>query len=98
MEASAIKTPLGIVTVVMGESDVSLRFEPSSGIACGDCRRDADGTVVTRLWTVARRPPATYDEVTQNGHTFEVQGVRMKEGGGHQIKNEQGVWEDWVES
>lgn len=39
--------------------------------------------------------PHLYDEITQNGHTFEVQGTRITSTGKFQVENEQGVWEDY---
>jgi hypothetical protein len=40
------------------------------------------------------RPPAIGDEVTQNGRSFEVTGVR-REGGRYMVERDGLAWEEW---
>jgi hypothetical protein len=87
-------TPIGafFVTYSNGEAVVSFHAHRPDMVRVGfDARGDAPELRVK----AGKRIPTLGQEVTQNGHTFEVTGVRTVEGGRIQLKNESGYWEDF---
>lgn len=92
MLSDFIQTDMGQVQVLHGDGEVRITFyaDRPSSVTYGH-----DGNSMT----VMTRPkvPSAHDEVTQNGSTFEVLGVR-KSGDGYDLLNgNTGAWEKWVE-
>lgn len=83
-----VMTSFGGVNVVEDESGVVFEADfESKAFLIGNSGR--------KVKFFTRRIPKLYDEITQNGHTFEVQGTRITETGKLQVENEQGIWEDY---
>lgn len=55
------------------------------------------GEVPTMTLRKGRKVPKPFQEVTQNGSTFEVLGVRANGAGYDLLNGNTGVWEPWVE-
>lgn len=92
-----VDTPIGRIDVAQDEGGaVTVSIRPNDPRSARV--RVVDGEFPSLEFSVGSRPPRQHEEVTQNGHTFEVQGTRLTQTGKVQLKNEQGVWEDWVES
>jgi len=49
------------------------------------------------IFSYGKRVPVTGDELTQNGSTFEVSGVRPNGEGYDVLNGNTGTWEPWVE-
>lgn len=92
----SIETPIGYVTVDSDGKTVEVRFKPTvAGSVRHELRDEGDGHV--SVYAMGRKPPKPNQEITQNGSTFEVVGVR-KNGSGYDVLNgNTGSWERWVE-
>lgn len=90
-----IETPIGHLEIDYDDRSVRVKLKQTAhGTIMHDM--DTDGRCHSSFFLLQKRLPTLFEEVTQNGHTFEVMGVRLTENGKVQVKNEQGVWEDWV--
>lgn len=90
-EREFVPTSLGMVVVEDGGDLVTVTFD-------GNDPRNVRVTFSDGRMTACKgkTPPKPYQEVTQNGHTFEVQGSKIDpETGAVMLLNEQGVWEHW---
>ncbi len=88
MDSCTVMTRFGGVKVTEDDAGVTFETEFDSKAFVIADNREKVKFFVGRL-------PKLYDEITQNGHTFEIQGTRITETGKFQVKNEQGVWEDY---
>ena len=92
--AQEIKTPIGevFVTYSAKRNEVDVSFHPR-GRAHYEVMYN-DSTPEMTITESPSRPPAIGDEVTQNGRTFEVTGVR-REGGRVMLERDGAAWEEW---
>lgn len=92
----SIETAIGYVVIDSDGESVRVTFKPT---VAGEVRhevRDGDGGHVS-VYTMGKTPPKPMQEITQNGSTFEVLGVR-KSGSGYDVLNgNTKTWEKWVE-
>ena len=86
MSSRVVETRFGEVVVSDGEDGITVTADFEAFVI-------ENGRRSVKFF--AGRLPRLYDEITQNGHTFEVQGTRITEAGKLQVENEQGVWEDY---
>lgn len=87
-----IDTAMGMVEVNETEGSVRIAFfESEPGMT--RCEHDQTGMTLT----MGKQPPTLHQEVTQNGSTFEVLGVRRNGIGYDLLNGNNGVWEKWVE-
>lgn len=96
IEHDVIPTKYGQIDVEHGDERVVVTFHGNNP---EKVRTYFSQNGVPRLviWE-GKRPPRIGDEVTQNGRTFEVTGVRKAEGGVVMLLPDNGVWETWVEA
>jgi hypothetical protein len=92
--AQEVKTPIGEVFVTYSPTRkaVEVSFHPR-GRAHFDIQYNNDRPEMVVAETPTR-PPAIGDEVTQNGRSFEVTGVR-REGGRYMVERDGVAWEEW---
>ena len=87
-----VETPIGYVIVDSDGETVSVSFKQTVE---GSVRHDVHG--LTSLFRLGKRPPKPQQEITQNGSTFEVIGVRVNGDGYDVLNGNTGAWEKWVE-
>lgn len=90
-----VRTPIGEVLVTYIGGKVVASFHPRYGYALCDFE-DGRSPQMT-LSVTSRRPPAVGDEVTLEGSSFEVKGVRMEHGRLMLLDGGTGVWRKWQE-
>lgn len=88
-----VETPIGYVIVEASDNSAKVSFKQT---AFGDLEADYDGDGRTVTFVVSKSPRLN-SEVTQNGSTFEVIGVRKSDGGYDVLNGNTGCWEKWVE-
>lgn len=92
--AQEVQTPLGEVFVTYSPTrrEVEVSFHPR-GKRHFDIQYN-NATPEMIITETPNRPPAIGDEVTQNGRSFEVTGVR-REGGRYMVERDGLAWEEW---
>lgn len=92
--AQEVKTPVGDVFISYHPNDkrVQVSFNTHSGNVVIEHLPEVDEPSVN-FW-VTPKPPTVGSEVTQNGRTSEVGGVRFT--GGRYYLLLGGVWEEWT--
>lgn len=92
--AQEVKTPIGevFVTYSAKKNEVEVSFHPR-GRAHYEVMYN-DSTPEMTITESPSRPPVIGDEVTQNGRSFEVTGVR-REGGRYMVERDGLAWEEW---
>lgn len=91
-----IETQIGYVIVDCDGERAEVRFRPT---VTGSVRHDVteeDGVPVT-VYSIGKKPPKPMQEITQNGSTFEVLGVRRSGSGYDVLNGNTKCWERWVE-
>lgn len=92
--AHEVQTPMGdfFVTYLGGEAAVSFhpRYKDHARYLCSYDEKSPQMTITM----IHKRPPAVGDEVTQNGRTFEVTGVK-RTNGRFMIERDGLTWEEW---
>ena len=88
MTKHTVRTAFGDVLIFEEEDGIRTETQFDSNVFV-----IGNGRESVKFYT--KKLPKLYDEVTQNGHTFEVQGTRVTSTGKLQVENEQGVWEDY---
>lgn len=95
-----IEIGIGTLDVIVSDSDVTktprLVFRPSDGTQpLWNTFEDEHGNLVIDL-SVGRKPPKVGQEVTLDGRTFEVAGVRCDGHWYYQVlRDTDGVWVPW---
>lgn len=91
-----ITTKHGTVSVEWDDDSLAIEF------AHGDSRKVTvstdrfDGFTGIRF-EFGKRLPVPHDEISQNGSTFEVLGVRSNGDGYDVLNGNTGTWEPWIE-
>ncbi len=93
--SKCVATPIGDVLVTYSNGVVEVSFHSDYPDRVRYAMREEHGAPIVSF-KHGKRPPSKGDEVTQNGHTFEVIAVDSSNGK-VRLLNEQGVWEDWKE-
>lgn len=88
-----VDTPIGSLVIDCDGTEVEVAFKQSVDGVVGVA---LDGNRVR--YSIGRKPPKEHSEITQNGSTFEVIGVRMNGDGYDVLNGNTGVWEKWVEA
>lgn len=93
--SKSVQTPIGDVLVTYSNGVAEVSFHGDYPDRVRYATREEDGTPIVSF-RHGKRPPSKGDEITQNGHTFEVIAVDNSNGR-VRLLNEQGEWEDWKE-
>lgn len=96
MMRNVIETPIGYLNVESDGYDVTVTLKPTMS---GKVRHEVKevGGCMASVFSIGKRVPRPYEEITQNGSTFEVLGTR-RSGDGYEVLNgNTRVWEKWLE-
>lgn len=91
-----ITTKHGTVSVDWDDDSLTIDFEHGDGRKVNVETERFDKFTDVRF-KFGKRLPAPHDEITQNGSTFEVLGVRSNGEGYDVLNGNTGTWEHWVE-